>query len=127
MATASTECYCGMSELDILKLIFESDQAIFDRLSQVISAAAAGGASCCAEAGIQALVNGSDTVSVVFPVPFASPPVVLVTISRNAALPLIDANVDRLSVTALGFSATLGAAPVGGDYRLNWMAQIATP
>lgn len=36
MATPSTECYCGMSELDILKLILEQRIAIFDRLQQLI-------------------------------------------------------------------------------------------
>lgn len=116
-----------MSELDILKLIFESDQAIFDRLSQVITAASSGGGSDV-EAGQAILSDGIDTVTVVFPVPFASAPIVLVTIAKpNAGSPLIDANVDRINVTATGFTASLGAAPVGNDYRLNWMAQIATP
>lgn len=125
MATPSTECYCGMSQLDILKLILESDSAIFDRLSQVIQSVSE--ITCCAEAGSQFITNGSDLVTVVFPVPFASPPVVVVSVSKpNAASVLIDSNVNRTDVTATGFTASLGAAPVGVDYKLNWIAQLPT-
>lgn len=126
MATPSTECYCGMSQLDILKLILESDTAIFDRLSQVITAASSS-TSCCTEAGINNIANGSDTVSVVFPVPFATVPTIQVSIARPVASPLIDVNIDRDSVTVNGFTASLGGSPASGDYRLHWMAQTVTP
>lgn len=38
MATATTECFCGMSRLDVLKLILELRIAQFDRLQQLIQA-----------------------------------------------------------------------------------------
>lgn len=126
MATASTECYCGMSELDILKLIFESDQAIFDRLSQVITAAAAGGSGNGTQAGSQPIANGSDTVSVVFTTPFATVPVIVANASRPVAESIIDANIDSASITVNGFTASLGGAPASANYRLHWMAHEVT-
>lgn len=80
-----------------------------------------GGSGDC-QSGSQAIGNGLDTVSVVFPTPFAVAPVVVVSISRPAADPLIEVNIDEASITVLGFTASLGATTPNADYRLKWMA-----
>lgn len=74
------------------------------------------------QSGSQAIGNGLDTVSVVFPVAFAAIPAVVATVSRPAADPLIDWNIDEASITVNGFTASLGATTPNGNYKLKWMA-----
>jgi small ligand-binding sensory domain FIST len=119
------DCFCGLSRLDLLKLILQADTAIFDRLQQVIAAVNSGGGGGGGTlAGSQAITINNDTVSVVFSAPFATVPVVVANASRPVAEPIIDANIDEASITVNGFTASLGAAPASGNYKLKWMAHV---
>ena len=80
------------------------------------------GATSTLQAGSEAIGNGLDTVSVVFPVAYAAIPVVTATVSRPVADPLIDWNIDEASITVNGFTASLGATTPNGNYKLKWMA-----
>ena len=75
------------------------------------------------QAGSQAIGNGVDTISVVFPTPFAVAPVVVPQISRPVAESLITVNVDEASITTLGFTASLGSTTDSANYVLKWMAK----
>lgn len=75
------------------------------------------------QAGNQAIANGSDTVSVVFPVAFAAPPNVVAIVSRPVAESIIDSNIDSVSVTAAGFTASLGGSATSANYTLYWFAK----
>lgn len=114
-------CSCTVSEWDLLVAILEQDVASFDRLQQLIQVlSGSGGLSL--QSGSQPIPLGVDTVSVVFPVPFASPPTVVGSISRPSTENLVEFNVDENSITALGFTASLGAATGSANYNLKWMA-----
>lgn len=80
------------------------------------------GATSTLQAGSEAIGNGLDTVSVVFPVAYAAIPVVTATVSRPAADPLITWNIDEASITVNGFTASLGANTINANYKLKWMA-----
>lgn len=75
------------------------------------------------QGGTQAIGLGVDTISVVFAPAFAVAPVsVVATISRPAAEGLIEVNIDKASITAAGFTATLSATTPSANYNINWMA-----
>lgn len=75
------------------------------------------------QGGTQAIGLGVDTISVVFAPAFAVAPVsVVATISRPAAEGLIETNIDKASITAAGFTATLSATTPSANYNINWMA-----
>lgn len=76
------------------------------------------------QAATQAIGNGVDTISVVFPTPFASVPVIVITIKKPVADSIIDANVDSASVTVNGFTASLGGSTTSANYGLSWIATI---
>lgn len=114
-------CYCNFDEWDLLVAILEQDQASFNRLQQLIEAvSSAGGANL--QSGSEPILIGSDTVSVTFPVPFASVPDVVASISRPSTENLIEFNIDENSITVNGFTASLGAATGTANYNLKWMA-----
>lgn len=75
------------------------------------------------QAGNQAIGSGVDTVSVVFPVSFASAPSVIASISRPVGEDLIDVNIDQASITTVGFTASLGATTPTANYRIEWTAK----
>lgn len=74
------------------------------------------------QSGSQVIGAGVDTISVVFPTPFTSIPDVVATMSRPAAEPLVELNIDEASITVAGFTASLGAITPSANYRLKWMA-----
>lgn len=74
------------------------------------------------QSGSQNIGSGVSTISVVFGTPFLSVPDVVVSISRPAAEPLIDVNIDEASITVNGFTASLGATTDTANYKLKWMA-----
>lgn len=76
------------------------------------------------QSGNEAIANGSDTVSVVFPTAFSAAPDVIVSVSRPVAESIIDSNVDSASVTAAGFTASLGGSPGSANYTLSWIANL---
>jgi hypothetical protein len=78
------------------------------------------------EAGSHAISNGASSVSVVFPTPFASAPVVNATVMRPAGNNNVYCDIDTASVTVLGFTATLSSAAPNGNYKLNWIATLAS-
>lgn len=80
-----------------------------------------GGASSL-QSGSQAIGSGVDTISVVFPVAFGAAPDVIISVSRPVAENLIHANIDSASVTAAGFTASLGATTGSANYVLTWIA-----
>lgn len=80
------------------------------------------GATSTLQAGSQAVTNGLDTVSVVFPVAYAAIPVVVASISRPVAESLIQVNIDEASITVAGFTASLSGAVGSANYKLKWMA-----
>lgn len=75
------------------------------------------------QAGSQVIGSGVETISVVFPTPFAVAPVVVATISRPVAEGLIEVNIDEASITVAGFTASLSATTPSANYRLKWMAK----
>lgn len=80
------------------------------------------GAGANLQSGSQAIGSGLDTVSVVFPVAYAAVPTVVVSLSRPAADPIMEVNIDEASITVNGFTASLGGTTVDANYRLKWMA-----
>lgn len=74
------------------------------------------------QSGNQAIGNGLDTISVVFPTAFSAIPDVIVSISRPVAESIIDSNVDIASVTVNGFTASLGGSTGSANYSLSWIA-----
>lgn len=80
------------------------------------------GATSSVQSGSQAIGSGVDTISVVFPVAFGAAPDVIISISRPVAENLIHANIDSASVTAAGFTASLGATTGSANYVLTWIA-----
>lgn len=114
-------CYCNASEWDLLVMILEQDQATFDRMQQVIQVIQENGGSTL-QSGSQDIPLGVDTVSVVFPVAFASVPDIVATMSRPVAEGLIELNIDEASITVNGFTASLGATTGSANYKLKWMA-----
>lgn len=75
------------------------------------------------QSGSQAIGSGVDTISVVFGTVFASPPVVISTISRPSAEGIILVNIDEASITVAGFTASLTGLTGSANYRLKWMAK----
>ena len=75
------------------------------------------------QAGSQAIGNGVETISVVFPVAFAVAPVIVASMSRPAAEDMISFNIDEASITVAGFTASLGSTTTSANYRLKWMAK----
>lgn len=75
------------------------------------------------QAGSQVIGSGVDTISVVFGTPFASPPVVVATMSRPVAENMIELNIDEASITVAGFTASLSSTTGSANYRLKWMAK----
>lgn len=80
------------------------------------------GATSSVQSGNQAIGSGVDFISVVFPVAFAVAPDVIISVSRPVAENLIYANVDKASVTPLGFTASLGSTTGSTNYELTWIA-----
>lgn len=75
------------------------------------------------QAGSQAIGSGVNTISVVFPVAFAVPPVIVGTMSRPVGENLFDVNIDEASITVAGFTASLSGTTLSANYRLKWMAK----
>lgn len=75
------------------------------------------------QAGSQAIGSGVDTISVVFPTPFAAAPVVVANMSRPVAESLLTVNIDKASITTLGFTASLGSTTDSANYFLEWIAK----
>lgn len=114
-------CYCNFDEWDLLVAILEQDIASFNRLQQLIEVVSGSGALNL-QSGSQPILIGSDTVSVVFPIPFVSVPTVVASISRPSTENLVEFNIDENSITVNGFSASLGAATGTANYNLKWIA-----
>lgn len=74
------------------------------------------------QSGSEAVANGTDTVTVVFPSAFVGTPSVVVTVSRPLGEFLIYANIDDASLTATGFTASLSGTVTSANYKLKWMA-----
>ena len=81
-----------------------------------------GGGTSTLQSGSQNIGSGVETISVVFPVAFAATPDVVISISRPVDENLIYANIDDASLTATGFTVSLGAATGSANYKLKWMA-----
>lgn len=80
------------------------------------------GSSSSVQSGTQDIGNGVDTISVVFPVAFATAPDVVVSISRPSGENLVFANINEASITVNGFTAELSGTTTSANFKLKWMA-----
>ena len=74
------------------------------------------------QSGSQAIASGADVACVIFPTPFVGIPNVVATLSRDAADPVMELNIDEDSITATGFCVTLGGTTINANYVIQWMA-----
>lgn len=81
-----------------------------------------GGTASTLQSGSQAIGNGVDTISVIFPVAYAAAPTVVACISRPVAENMVELNIDEASITTTGFTASLSAATGTANYKIKWMA-----
>jgi len=95
------------------KLIKDSGVSIFDVIT-----------TSDLQSGSTDIGNGVDTISVVFGTAFSGVPAVVVSISRPAGEDMISVNLDEASITAAGFTASLGATTASANYKIKWMAKI---
>jgi hypothetical protein len=101
-------CLACLTEWDLLKLILEE----LENLAP----------STTIQSGSKAIGSGVDTVTVTFPEVFDHVPDVVVSISRPAAEDLIDVNIDEASISATGFTVSLGTHTGSANYKLKWIA-----
>lgn len=97
-------------------------ELLFKILQSLPSISTGGGTTSTLQSGQQAIANGADTVSVVFPTVFAAVPDVTVTISRPSGEALIPVNINQDSLTVTGFTAELGGTTPSGNYFIHWFA-----
>lgn len=98
---------------------------ILVRLNEMTGGGGSGTGTSNAVMGQQAIGAGVDFVDVVFAVPFASAPHVVVSLSRPTGEFILSVNVNQNSITAAGFRAELGATTPTANYVIHYVASIA--
>lgn len=83
-----------------------------------------GSSSGTIQSGTGVVVNGANSLAVVFPVAFASPPVVVAAIGHPTGEANNIVNILTDTVTALGFTARLTGAAPSANYRILWHAHL---
>lgn len=106
----------------------DTQQRLLFKIAQILNLPGFGGSSIAGapvemDRGVNSISNGGSTVSVVFNRTFGSIPSVVASISRNAGDPLVLVNVNRDSVTTVGFTAELSGPVPNGNYKIDWRAE----
>lgn len=100
----------------------DTEWQLLYKILQSLPFISGGGGTSTLQSGEQPIGNGVDTISVVFPTAYAVAPDVVISISRPVAENLIEANIDKASITATGFTVSLGATTGSANYVLTWMS-----